>query len=40
MTEIQTFEYAQEIIALPKEEKEIALKMVREEIKKRGTSSL
>lgn len=34
--EIQTFEYAQEIIALPEEEKTIALKMIREEIKKKS----
>lgn len=34
-TEIQIFEYAQEINVLPKEEKEMALTMIREEIRKR-----
>lgn len=34
--ELQVFEYAQEINVLPQEEKELALRLVREEIKKRG----
>lgn len=36
-TELQVFEYSQEISVLPQEEKELALKLVREEIKKRKT---
>ena len=38
LSEIQTYKYAQEIIALPKEEKAIALKMIREEIQKREST--
>ncbi|QQG40764.1 MAG: hypothetical protein HYV37_00355 [Candidatus Levyibacteriota bacterium] len=34
--EIQTFELAQEVIALPEEDKSVALSMIREEIKKRA----
>lgn len=37
-TEEQTFEFAQEIIALPTGEKEMALTMVREEIQKRESA--
>ena len=38
LSEIQTYKYAQEIIALPENEKEVALKMIREEIQKRQSA--
>lgn len=37
--ELRIFEYAEEINSLPENEKEMALKMVREEIVKRGLHS-
>jgi len=36
-TEEQTFEFAQEIIALPEEDKSVALSMIKDEIKKRSS---
>lgn len=38
--ETQTFELAQEVIALPEEDKDIALSMIREEIRKRESAIL